>query len=87
MLAKQLCSCYVLCAATLNNNKTARVGRNDGVYGREPCDGYIDDRVSLAGVVSEHLCYPALSSYSAGLTSCCDHSPLSDSHTYLQQVS
>ena len=76
---------YVLCAATLNNNKTATVGRDDGVHGAEHCAGYIGDSLSLASV-SDQTCYSTLLSYSSGLSSCYDHSPQSDSVTYLQQV-
>lgn len=75
------------CVAPLNNNKTVSSGSSDGVYGREHCDGYIGcESVSLANVLGEQLCYPVLSSNSAGLTSCYDRSPQSASLTYLQQV-
>ena len=76
---------YVLYAAALNK-KTATVGRDDGVHGAEHCGGYIGDSLSVASAVSEQTCYPTLLSYSSDLSSCYDHSPQSDSVTYLQQV-
>jgi len=65
----------------------ACVGRDDTVMHREEqSDRYTDDRVvSLASVLSDGLRYPA-PSYSADLASSYDHSPHSDSFTYLQQV-
>jgi len=65
----------------------ACVGRDDTViHSEDRSDRYIDDGVvSLATVVSDGLRYPA-PSYSADLASSYDHSPHSDSFTYLQQV-
>jgi len=82
------CCVNVPCAATLNNNKTpAFVGRDEAGYDEVRSDDYADDSaaVSLASIVSDGLRYPA-SSYSADLASSHDHSPHSDSFTYLQHV-